>query len=77
MDYTPFIITKTLPSNSPDGTLSCVTVSVIDDSEMETTEYFSVHINNQSPDVVNVLEGEDILIIHILDDDCKFGYIIE
>ena len=45
--------------------------TVLNDEEMEEREYFSIAIENQSPDVMTVFEGEDELMVRILDDDCE------
>lgn len=71
MDFTPFIITITLPANSPNGTRSCTAIMIQDDEELEEREYFSVRIDNLTPNVAIVVEGEDELIVHILDNDCE------
>ena len=65
-------MTLTLPANSPNGTRLCTVFTVLNDEEMEQREYFSVAIENQSPDVVTVFEGEDELMVRILDDDCEY-----
>ena len=71
MDYIQFSITLTLPANTPNNTLSCTVISIQDDDEMEEKEYFSLRIDNQTPDVVTVLEGNEELIVYIVDDDCE------
>lgn len=71
MDFIPFIISITLPANSPNGSRSCTALTVLDDDELEEREYFSVKIDNLTPNVAVVVEGDDDLIIHILDDDCE------
>ena len=72
MDYIPIRVTITLPADTPDGTRSCITLNVLEDNEIEMIEYFSLQIENQSPDVVTFFEGEGILFVHILDDDCEY-----
>ena len=70
-DYTPVSTTLTLPAFAPSGTLSCITLNILDDEEMEEREYFSLRLENLSPDIVTVNEGGDILRVLILDDDCE------
>lgn len=72
MDFTPFIITITLPAYSPNGTRSCTAIMIQDDEELEEREHFSVRIDNLTPYVAVVVEGEDELIVHILDNDCEY-----
>lgn len=71
MDYTPVSATLTLPANTPVGTLSCVSLNIIDDQDMEQREYFSLRLMNLSPGIVTVNEGGEVQIVRILDDDCE------
>lgn len=71
MDYASFRATLTLPANSPNGSLQCTVFSVVNDEEWELREYFNLRIGNGSPDLVTVSEGEDVLVVRILDDDCE------
>ena len=66
------LATITLPPNVPSGTITCVTFHLVDDEEMEETEYFSLRIVNRTPNIVTVNEGDDMLIVRILDDECEF-----
>ena len=71
MDYLPLAVTITLSGNSPNGTRSCTALTILDDDEMERREYFTVRINNLTPNVVTIVEGEESLMVRILDDDCE------
>ena len=70
-DFIPFSVSITLPVNTPNDTRSCTVLNIVDDSELEQREYVSISIDNITPDVVTVLEGQDELIVRILDDDSK------
>ena len=70
-DYTRVSTTLTLPAFFPSGTLSCISLNILDDEEMEEREYFSLRLENLSPDSVTVNEGGDLLRVRILDDDCE------
>ena len=72
MDFTPFSVSVTIPAYSPNGTRSCTAFSVVNDEEDEEKEYFTLSIENQSPDIVSVVENT--LTIYILDDDSKYYY---
>lgn len=64
-------MTLTIPANSPNGTSSCTFVTIVDDNVVESTEDFSLSINNLTPNTVIVPEGGEVLTIYILDDDGK------
>ena len=69
MDYVQFSYRASFPAFSKNGTRMCTSFNVIDDNERELIEYFSLNLDNESPDLVTLLEGEDALIVRILDDD--------
>ena len=64
-------MTLTIPANSPNGTSSCTFVTIVDDNVVESTEDFSLSINNLTPNTAIVPEGGGVLTIYILDDDGK------
>ena len=68
LDYTPFSISITLPAYSPHV---CTAFSVVNDEEIEGTEYFSLKLVHQSP---SFIVNEEYLVIHIVDDDS--GYFV-
>lgn len=74
LDYAPTNATVILPALSPNGTSRCVTITIIDDDEMEERESFFINLNNPTRDVITVQEGENILTVLILDDDSKYTY---
>ena len=70
-DYTPIDTRLTLPAFSPNGTTACVLADVLDDEIQEGRESFFASLTNLNPDAVTVIEGDDILTILILDNECK------
>lgn len=57
------------PTGSEAGTRTCFTVTIIEDSYVENTEYFSVHV--KLVDLNAWLMGVFYITIHIYDDDRK------
>ena len=70
-DYTPIDTRLTLPAFSPNGSTACVLVNIVDDATQEGRESFFASLTNLNPNAVTVIEGEDVLTILILDNDCK------
>lgn len=73
LDYMPTTVALILPAQSPNGTSRCVIVTIVDDDELEERESFFVSLNNLTPDEITVQEGENMLTVLILDDDCKYS----
>ena len=51
----------------------CVTFTIIDDAELEEREYFRFRLTSQSANAITLKEGNDVLIVHILDDESEFN----
>ena len=68
VDYTASEVT-TLLFLPGDATPQCAYITILDDTILEYTEYFSVHLDTTDDDVKF---GYKYATVNITDDDCKF-----
>lgn len=67
-DYGAVDVTFTIPSGAENGTSNCITVSIVDDDELEGTEEFFLTLTSCSP--VDVGVAQNLATVFITDDEC-------